>query len=266
MQWMRYWRRFYQRESAIDARPPNPLKIMSTISAAHFSSLSDALPAIPDSLNDRLAEAANYAVLRRMMPVLRHDVAGAMQPVRMLLMVLERRMQAPEPDLAAITKNVASLSGLAKQATADCIGALEWIGSSHDAQVSLRSSVDEAIKLLAMELSANGLELVNGIADDAATAPQSFLRSVLMGALLAFCDQRAQGSALQVTYTAADSHQRGQLRLAMLPDDASKLPASLDIVRKYRLMDWPDVEAMARSFSVKLERGDGWLTLGLPVD
>ena len=219
-----------------------------------------------ESLNDRLAEAACYAVLRRLMPVLRHDVAGVMQPVRMLLMVLERRVQTAEPDLQAIAKNVASVSALTKKASADCISALEWIGSSQDAHVSLRSSVDEAIKLLAMELSANGLELINGIADDSATAPQSFLRSVLMGALLAFCDQRTAGSTLQVTYAAADGNQSSRLELRMLPDDAGNLPASLDIVRKYRLIDWPDVQAMARSFSVKMARGDGWLTLELPVD
>ena len=219
-----------------------------------------------ESLNDRLAEAACYAVLRRLMPVLRHDVAGVMQPVRMLLMVLERRVQTAEPDLQAIAKNVASVSALTKKASADCISALEWIGSSQDAHVSLRSSVDEAIKLLAMELSANGLELINGIADDSATAPQSFLRSVLMGALLAFCDQRTAGSTLQVTSAAADGNQSSRLELRMLPDDAGNLPASLDIVRKYRLIDWPDVQAMARSFSVKMARGDGWLTLELPVD
>lgn len=264
MPWKRYWRQFYQRESATDSRPLNSFKIMPTIPATHLSSLSDTSSTTPDSLNDRLAEAANYAVLRRLMPVLRHDVAGAMQPLRMLLMVLERRVQAPEPDLAAIAKNVTSLSALTKQASVDCTGALEWTGSSQDAKVSLRSSVDDAIKLLALESSANGLELINGIADDSATALESFLRSVLMGALLVFCDQRAAGSTLQVTYAAADSHRAGQLRLQMLPDDASKLPASLDIVRKYRLIDWPDVDAMAKSFSVKLERGDGWLTLELP--
>ena len=237
---------------------------MPTTVPAHLPTAFNAASSTPESLNDRLAEAACYAVLRRLVPVLRHDVAGAMQPVRMLLMVLERRVQAPEPDLQAITKNVTSASSLTKQATADCINALEWIGSSEDRDVSLRSSVDLAIKLLALELSANGLELINGIENDSATAPERFLRSVLMGALLAFCDQRAAGSALQVTYAAASSHQPGRLRLEMLPDDTSKLPASLDIVRKYRLIDWPDVEAMAKSFRVKLERGNGWLMLDLP--
>lgn len=236
----------------------------TALAPAHLSSAMDPASHTLEGLNDRLAEAACYAVLRRLMPVLRHDVAGAMQPLRMLLMVLERRVKAPEPDLAAITKNVASLSALTKQATADSIGALEWVGPSQDASVSVRSSVDAAIKLLALELSANGLELINGIADDSAMAPESFLRSVLMGALLAFCDQRAAGSTLQITCAAADSHQPGQLRLAMLPDDTCKLPASLDIVRKYRPIDWADVEAMAKSFSVKLARGDGWLTLELP--
>ena len=237
-----------------------------------FTSIFGDLPAVcdatsvtPEGLNDRLAEAACYAVLRRLIPVLRHDVAGAMQPVRMLLMVLERRVQIPEPDLQAITKNVLSASALTKQATADCINALGWIASSEDTNVSLRSSVDEAVKLLAMELSAHGLELVNGITDDSASAPQSFLRSVFMGALLAFCDQRTLGATLQVTFEAAThSHQSGWLQLRMLVDDTQKSPASLDIVRKYRMIGWEDVQAMARSFSVKLERGDGWLTLELP--
>ena len=239
--------------------------MMPTTAHANLAAVPDAALTHIAGLNDRLAEAACYAVLRRMMPVLRHDVAGAMQPVRMLLMVLGRRLQAPQPDLEAITKNVTSLSTLTKQASADCINALEWMGASHDAQLSLRSGVDEAIKLLAMELSANGLELVNGITDDAATAPQSFCRGVLMAALLAFCDQSAAGGTLQVTFE-AHGHQRACLHLRMLPADAEPSPASLDIVRKYRLIDWADVQALARSLNVKLALGDGWLMLGLPED
>lgn len=238
---------------------------MSTLDSANLPSESAARPPSPEGLNDRLAEAACHAVLRRLMPVLRHDVAGTMQPVRMLLVVLERRVQALEPDMQAIAKGVMSASALTKQATADCINALEWIGSSHDAHVSLRSSVDEAIKLLAIELSANALELVNGISDDAATASQSFFRTVFMGAVLAFCDQRAAGGSLQVTFeVATDSYSANQLRLRLLPGDAGKSPPFEDIVGKNRLIDWSDVAAMARSFSVSVARGDGWLTLDLP--
>lgn len=228
-----------------------------------------AVPSSPAGPNDTLAEAACYAVLRRLMPVLRHDVAGAMQPVRMLMMVLERRVHAPEPDIQAITKNVLSVSALTKQATADCLKALEWVGSSQDAHVTLRSSVDEAIKLLAMELSANGLALVNGVSDDKIAASQSFLRTVFMGALLAFCDQHVAAGTLQVTLEAdtdtdTDSHCAPRLLLKMLPGDAGKPAEFQDIVRKYRLLDWPDVHAMARPFGVTVMQGDGWLTLDLP--
>ena len=190
-----------------------------------------------------------------------------MQPVRMLMMVLERRVHAPEPDMQAITKNVVSVSALTKQATTDCINALEWIGSSQDAHVSLRSSVDEAIKLLAIELSAHALVLVNDISDDTATAPQSFLRTVFMGSLLAFCDQRAASGTLKVTLEpATDSHPAHRLQLRLLPGDAGKALASQGLVRRYRLMEWPDVQAMARPFGVTVTQGDGWLTLDLPKD
>ena len=240
---------------------------MSTSDSANLPSTSIAALPNRECLNDRLAEAACYAVLRRLMPVLRHDVAGSMQPVRMLMMVLERRVHAPEPDVQAITKNVVSVSALTKQATADCINALDWIGSSQDAQVSLRSNVDEAIKLLAIELSAHALVLVNGISDDTPTAPQSFLRTVFMGALLAFCDQCAAGGTLKVTFEAAtDSHSAHQLQLRLLPGGADKPPAFQGLVQKYRLMDWHDVEAMARPFGVTVAQGNDWLTLDLPKD
>jgi len=225
-----------------------------------------ALPTPSDNLHDRLAEAARYAVLRRVFPVLRHDVAGSLQPVRMLLMVLERRVQKTNPDLAAITKSVTSLGALTIQAAADCMNALGWLDSSQDPQVGLRHGVDEAGKLLALELSANPLTLVNGVEDDAITAPQSFFRSVFMGALLAFCDQHVASASLLVTFqrAAADSPHAGQFHLRLLPTDAGQSPPLPDEVRGPRKIVWPDVQAMARSCGVRMARGDGWLTLDLP--
>ena len=210
-------------------------------------------------VNQRLAEAARYAVLGRLLPVLRHDVAGSMQPVLMRLMLLERRVQKPEPDLDAITKGVISLSALTRQAAADCIAALGWINSNDDPQVGLRSAVDEAGQWLVMELAVNPLALVNSVADDSTTVPRSLLRSVLMGAVLAFCDQHAVSGFLEVTL-----EQAGRLQLRLRPGDAGQLPESFDVVQKTRLIDWPDVQAMATACGIKMARGDGWLTLDLP--
>ena len=215
---------------------------------------------------DPLADAARYAVLNRMAAVLRHDVAGSMQPVLMVLLVLDRRLQLTDPDLAAITKSVKSLDALTKQAVANCMSALGWAGSEEDLRISLRGSVDEAVKLLAMELSASALVLVNGVADDSATAPQSFLRSVFMSALLAFCDQHVGGGTLEVTFQKelANSQPAGQLQLRLLPSDAGRSAEFLAVVRKPRLIGWHDVQSLAASCGVRMARGDGWLTLDMP--
>lgn len=247
--------------------PHNIGSIMSTPIPSYLPAANLVAATTLDAVNDWRADAARYAVLNRMMPALRHDVAGAMQPVRMLLMVLERRLQNADPDLDAIAKNVTSISTLTKLASVDVMRAMDWTASGEDVRVSLRSSVDEAIKLLALELTLKKMALVNGIADDSATAPQSFLRSVFMGALLAFCDQNVEGGILQVTVTsAADSRQTSQLQLQlrMLPDDTGTSNVSLDVDRKYRVIEWPDVQAMAQSCGIQMARGDGWLTLDLP--
>ena len=245
--------------------PHNIGSIMSTPTPSFLPTASLAASTTLDAVNDWRADAARYAVLNRMMPALRHDVAGAMQPVRMLLMVLERRLQNVDPDLDVIAKNVTSISMLTKEASVEVMSAMGWTGSGEDVRVSLRSSVDETIKLLALELTLKKMALVNGIADDSATAPQSFLRSVFMGALLAFCDQDIEGGMLRVTFDAgADNQRPGQLQVRMLPDDTGKSHASLDVDRKYRKIAWPDVQAMAQSCGVAMVRGDGWLTLDLP--
>ena len=229
---------------------------MPNVNAENFLPADDALPTSSEGVNDRLAEAARYAVLRRLLPVLRHDVAGSMQPVRLLMMVLERRVQKADPDLAAISNSVISLSALTKQAAADCMAALAWIDSRDDPQVGLRSAVDEAAKLLAMELAVKPLALVNGVADDSATAPQSFFRSVFIGAVLAFCDQHVSGGALEVTFqeAAPDRQQSGRLKLRMLPGDAGKSPAFPDVVRKPRLILRTAVDPMQSSGKSALAR------------
>lgn len=225
-------------------------------------------------LPQRLAEAANYAALCRLAPFLRHDIAGLMQPLGMLLMVLQRRAQMTAPDIEMISKNIASLSAMTKEATTGCMTVIEWIASKEDVIINLQSGVDEVGKLLAMELSATGLTLVNAIAGEGADesqcvsqhVSQRFLRNVLTCALLAFCDQRTAGNMVQVTIEkdTDSTATRDRLRLQMLPGDTLKLATRMDTTPKPRLIDWSDVEALAGSFNVAMTRGEGWLKLGLP--
>ena len=254
-------------------RSDNPRPNGSMICATAFT---DELPACNTALiapantqarsADRLAEAARYAVLERLMPILRHDVAGAMQAPRMLLMVMQKRLQGAEPDLQAIAQNVTTIGTLTQQATLSCMAALAWIAPGEDIDVGLRASVNEASAWLAMELSSNALVLVNGIEDETLTAPQTFFRSIFLGAVLAFCDQYAGGGSLRVSVkpATAGSGLPGQLQLNLLPNTAGKLPVFQDAASKPRLIDWSDVQAMAKSSGIHMARGNSWLTVDLP--
>lgn len=213
---------------------------------------------IADHLQDRLAEAASYAVLRRIAPVLRHDVAGFMQPIGMLMMVLQRRVQMPEPDLQAVAKNVASVSALTKEATTGCMNAMGWMASREDNGVSLHEGADEVVRLLTLELSARGLTAVNEIAADAGSAARSFFRGAFVAALLAWCDQTAGAGVLHISA----SSQAGDAGLKLLFEPAGDA-APTEAVTAQRPIDWDDVQALARSSGATLLRGEGWLRLKL---
>ena len=211
---------------------------MPFLSPEIYPPAGDAVAISSTVATDPLADAARYAVLSRMAATLRHEVAGSMQPVLLVLLVplvRDRRLQVTDPDLAAIAKTVKSLDALT----------------------------------LATELSVSALVPVNDIADDSATAPQSFLRSVFMSALLAFCDQHVGGGTLEVTFQkdAARSQPAGQLRLRLRPSDAGRSAKFPAVVHKPRLIGWHDVQALAASCGVRMARGwrnAGWPTLDLP--
>ena len=228
-----------------------------------------------ESTPQRLAEAARYAVLQRVAPVVRHDVAGLMQPIGMMTKVLQRRMQTPVPDLLEISKNLASVSVLAKEASSGCMSAMGWMVAVEDQPVNLSGSVNSVGKLLEAEFFSAALVLTNGIANEQISVPQAFVRSVLVGALLAFCDQRSPGTVLQVTLEAGgqsgDANDTASaLTLHMLSGDqpsVSTVPDSTDSAgarRQARSIEWCDVQALAHAFHVTMTRGEGWLKLGLP--
>ena len=243
---------------------------MPTTPPTDSSRAAAAPPVTPDFLQERLAEAASYAVLRRIAPALRHDVAGFMQPVGMLVMVLQRRLQMPEPDLQAIAKNVTSVSALAKEATTGCMNAMDWTAPRDDACVSFTAGVDEVVRLLALELSGHGLSATHDMAADMsadmrlnmpankARVPRRFFRSVLAAALLAWCDQKPGAGVLRIS--GSSDAREAELKLQFEADGTALQP---DAGNPQRRIDWNDVEALARASGATLSMGDDWLRLRL---
>ena len=219
---------------------------------------ADAISVTPDVLQARLAEAASYAVLRRIAPALRHDVAGFMQPVGMLVMVLQRRVQMPEPDLPVIAKNVISISALAKEATTGCMNVMDWMASREDACISMCAGVDEVVRLLALELSGHGLSASHDMAEGQMRLPRRFFRSVLAAALLAWCDQTPGAGVLRITGWSDASEAELKLQFEA---DGTALPS--DAVHRQRPIGWDDAEALARACGATVSRGKGWVRLRL---
>jgi hypothetical protein len=211
--------------------------------------------------NNVLAEAACYAILCRIAPVLRHDIAGLVQPVRLLLAVLEKRIMKPEFDRDAILENVASVSALTKDAATGSMNAMGWMNlpsrTSVGPLVNLRSSVDELIELLALEFSENSLTVTNNISDETARVPQSLVRTVLVGSLLAFCDAPFGGGNLIVTLSA------DKLSLMLLKDIGLPLSKNTNNFPPERPIRWEDVDALAARLDLKLVHGEGSVNIDL---
>lgn len=214
----------------------------------------------PDVLKERLAEAARYALLRRMAPALRHDMAGALQPVSMMAAMLEKRLQKPEPDMAALVKNSASINTLAREASTACMGLMTWLAPREDAPAALNTCVAESIGLVATEMSFRGINLVNETENADGKVLLSSLRGVFMASLLALTDE-CDGPS-DVVLTAGAEGPAVSLNIRVAPSAGEAMMAGNSPA--YRKLGWDDVEALAEAQGVGLSHAPGHVELRFP--
>lgn len=211
----------------------------------------------PEVLRERLAEAARYALLRRMAPAMRHDMAGALQPVSMMAAMLEKRLQKPEPDLLALAKNGNAINTLAREASLACMNLMTWLAPKDDMPVAVNSTLAESLGLVATEMSFRGINLVNETGDEAGMVLLSGLRGVFMASLLALTDECAVPSDIVLTANAAGADTVLGLRAS--PSGAEAMMTGG--VPAYRKLGWEDVEALAEVQGVALARDAGVVEL-----
>lgn len=206
----------------------------------------------------RMAESARYALLCRMHPSLHHNMAGALQPIVMTAMILDKRLQQPVPDLAAIAKNAAAIGAASKQATSASKATLGWLAHTDNVRVTVRDGVEELLELLATELSVHGFTTVNEVAVGGAEFPRIFFRTAFACALLALCDSAVSTGTLRVTWQKPGDEATDTLTIAL---DGRLVPP--DIAERYRHLNWDDAEALAFANGIALAHGDDWVTLRL---
>jgi hypothetical protein len=205
------------------------------------------------------AEAARYALLRRLAPSMRHHLVVNLQPIGMIYEVMDRRLRAPEPDLSHVHESAHKINGFAKAALSSCLDVVTWLAPDESATVSVSEGVRECVGLLATSLSFRGYAVRNEVGALPGEVHRSAIRNVLTAAIIHCTDQHRPPADLVLTASSGTDGLR--VSLSLRATDGSEGFAN---EAGYRHLQWDDVEALAGAESVRVERDETGLHMTIP--
>ena len=188
------------------------------------------------------AEAARYALLRRLAPTIRHHLVGEFQPIGMIATMLDRRLQSEAPNLAHLRENSAALGKLSRTAASTCMNLMSWLVPKNGAVTPLGSGVLDCLSLLSTEFRFRGLVIVNEVADMPVEVSLMALRSVLPAAFLALSDQQPGPADLVLTAKVVDAGVALSILRRPAERSAENSPST-----DYRALTWDDVATLAQA-------------------
>ncbi len=195
------------------------------------------------------AEAARYALLRRLAPSIRHNLVINLQPIGMIYEVLDRRLRGPQPDLAHVQASAAKINSFARAALDSCLNVVTWLAPEESAVTDAVEGTRECSALLSTTLSFRGYTLRNEAQAVPGEVPLSAVRNVLTAALIQVTDESSPPA--EVALTTASSLQGLRVKLQVSRTEGE---SGTDTTSAYRPLRWSDVEALAASEQVMLER------------
>jgi C4-dicarboxylate-specific signal transduction histidine kinase len=208
----------------------------------------------PDT--DQLAEAAHYALLRRLAYALRHQVARHLQAIGLMAEVLERKLESPSPDIASAHERLAKVNTQARAAVQSALEIITWLAPDPAKLVTVDTGVADCVELLRTHLSFRGFALRSEAGGIDVEVAQSAIRSLLPAVLLAMTDSGASPAEIVVTPHRGERAVRLSIQLrptAGSPGFSGEL--------HYRSLAWPDVEALATWQGVVFQREGDEATL-----
>lgn len=213
--------------------------------------------AIPDAAER--AEAARYALLRRLAPAMRHHLVVNLQPIAMVNEVMDRRLRAPDPDLAQVQAGAHKIHGFAKAALHSCLDVVTWLAPEEPAATSAEAGVGECVGLLASSLAFAGDAIRTDLQPCDGQVSRCAVRHVLTAALMHCSDMQAARGELHVCAVPRAEGLQVTVELARATaGPSSGLPSA------YRPLAWTDVQALADAEDVALARTPHGVRLTFP--
>ena len=204
-----------------------------------------------DALTNRSAEAACYVLLRRLAPALKHDMVGAFQPISLMAALLQKRLQAPLPDMLLLKENSISLKTLSRESAACCLDVMSWLQPLGNERVDLAKGIQESLQFVIAELTERGFQIVNDTCSIERDVAKSVLRNVFLASVMALTDRAL--STANVLLTVHEVKDALVLKISLTEQRGEKPHESYQV---YRAMEWSDVQSLAEAEGVGLQHTD----------
>ncbi len=213
-----------------------------------------------DGDSGKLAEAARYALLRRLAPALRHGMVGGLHPIELIAAAVERRLQATVPDLANAAESLGKIKNLSRSAVLCCTNLIGWLAPDDGAVIMLGEGIDECMALLNADFGMRGFAIRNEAHEIGVDVSRAALRNVLTASLIAATD--AAPLPADLVLTAELSQRHAVLSVLVCPADRDADFANAAV---YRNLEWSDIDALAQAESVGLSRQGDRVIMRYPI-
>lgn len=180
---------------------------------------------------------------------MRHHLVVNLQPIGMIYEVMDRRLRAPEPDLAHIQDGAQRINSFARAALNSCQDVISWLAPDEPMGIDVAEGAAECASLLATSLSFRGYALRNEAVGMTKPVRRSAIRHVLTAALLLMSDEVEPPAELQLHSQAQINGAR--LTLSLKPSAGEK---GYMAETGYRKLTWADMQALAAAEGVQLLR------------
>lgn len=205
------------------------------------------------------ADAARYALLRRLAPAMRHRLVVNLQPITMVNEVMGHRLRASQPDLTQVRAGAHKIHDFAKAALHSCLDVVTWLAPEEPSAIGVGEGVRECVELVATSLAFAGCVVRSDVQDCDGRVDRYAVRHVLTAALVHCTDRAPTPSELQVSGVArAEGLQVTLAAGSPVARGADSIPPA------YRPLTWDDVQALAQADDVSLARTPDGLRLTFP--